>query len=617
MMLNKVARLVTGAKNKTTSWILFVAGMAAYTINIGHNGYGYLYISAPVRSMHYRAGNLLDITYDAGGIVGVDKAPVALWLQYLSTKIMGFNALGLHLPSAVCGAISAVVLKNMVTKAHGKTAGILSGCMLLLTPGFLAVSRSNAVDVVCIMLVLLGLNAYMSAQTGNVPVTYKRIILSGTLIGLGFMTKMWAATFVLPALVLYTVLKNRATTETLKRVGALLGSAIALPGLWIGQAMLRSGVPYVTSSGNGNVLGLIWGHNGPGRVLGFNLENEVLGMEALGPTSTIGSVGKFLQFGGPVGILRLFNTNFGDQNMWFAALAAVGAATILTQKRTPVTLTLVLGGWVTAVYLVLSYASYGTHIYYSSAIAPGIAGVAGITAAHIITHAKRLHLLAATAVWAATNLLFVTRVDNYLLPIAGTAGAVLAAGAVAITKTSKKAHLSLPFVLLSVAPAFWAYSGITNPQRNAFPDARPLTVEMRQIIDSRGTFQTSPRGGGFPGENYDQRVGDWLKTNQGNATWMAATYSATQSSEWVVNGYTLLPLGGVFGGDRIASLQEVNVYIEQGKLRYFLVPDDTTRMGPGLQVTGILTAAKEQCPAVDGIRLVNEQVYDCREIELR
>lgn len=614
-VINKVAQLMSSAKHRTVNYLLFAASLIVYTVNIAHNGYGYLFVSAPVRSMHYKLANIVDITYDAGGIVGVDKTPVALWFQYLATKIFGFNTFGLHLPSAICGAACVVLIKIIVTRVHGNSAGLLSGCILLITPGFLAVSRSNAVDVVCIMFVLLGLNAYMSAQTENGRNTYKYLVLSGIFIGLGFLTKMWAAAFILPALLVYLLVRYRMTLETFKQTGILLVATVALPVLWILQSILRQDVPHVANSGNGNILGLIWGHNGPGRVLGFNSGNEVVGMEAIGPLGQAGSIGKFMQFGGPTGILRLFNASFGDQNMWFALIALVGVVVMLTQRKSSRKLTALLGGWVLTVYLVLSYASYGTHVYYSSAIAPGIAGIAGISIVHMLTNNQRKHITVGIILWAFTNLIFVMRVDNYLIPIVCTLLAVLGGPAIAAAKIPAK-YLTVPLILMSVSPLFWAYAGIANPQRNSFPDARPLTAEMQATINSRGTTQIGPMGGGFPGENYSKAVAQWLENKQENTLWMAATYSATQSSEWVVHGYTLLPLGGVFGGDKIVSLNEVDTYVSERKLRYFLVPDDTTRMGPGLQSTEILIKVKDVCPVVKELTLVKEHVYDCFGVSL-
>ena len=575
---NKIVQIINGSTHKTTNLLLFALSLAVYTVNIAHNAYGYLFVSAPVRSMHYQLNNIIDITYDAGGLVGVDKTPVALWFQFFSTKILGFNTLGLHLPSALCGAACVVLLKIIVTKVHGNFAGLLSGCVLLITPGFLAVSRSNAVDVVCIMFVMLGLNAYMSSIAQSGKTTYKYLAMSGIFIGLGFLTKMWAALFILPALLAYLWVKQNAFKETIKQTVILTVSTAILPVFWILQSMLRA-TPYVTSSGNGNILGLIWGHNGP------------------------------------TGILRLFNTSFGDQNMWFALVALVGTIVMLTQNKTPRKLVALLSVWVLTVYLILSYASYGTHIYYSSALAPGIAGLAGISVAYMLKNRRHKYLGIGIVLWAFTNILFTVRVDDYLILIICSLSAVLATIGLVIRKMPIK-YFTLPLLLLSVSPAFWTYSGIVNPQRGSFPDARPLNEDMKNIINSRDTLHIGVKGRGFPGGNYDKAVALWLKENQKDSLWMAATYSATQSSEWAVNGYTLLPLGGVFGGDKIVSLDEVNTYISEQKLRYFLVPDDTTRMGPGLQATEILIRAKDVCHTVAEIALVNERVYDCLGVSL-
>ena len=612
----KIVSRIQTVKNSSVNVILFILSFAAYIVKIGHNGYGYLYISAPVRSMYLKTSNLWDIAYDAGGVAGGDKPPVGLWLQYVGTRLLGYNAIGLHIASAVCGATCVILLKTIVSRTHGKAAGVLSGVILLLTPGFLAVSRSNAVDVVCIMFCLFALNMYMQSIDSTFKKAYTQTVLAGLFIGLAFLTKMWAAAFILPSMFIVIVLMFGINLDAFKRGTLLLASTMLLPFLWVSQHLLRTSAPKSTNSPDGTLLGLIWGHNGPGRIVGFNAVNEIVGPEAMGPNGSAGSVGKFLQFGGERGILRLFDTSYGDQNMWYALIALTGVVALLVDNRVQRHLITLLLGWSVTVYLVLSYASYGAHVYYSSAIAPGLAGLAGIGIHHMFSKTKKVYLTIGILLTAITNYIFVTRVDPFVLITLATVAACLIAVIVLISKMPTR-YLSASIILLAVAPAFWTYSGVVNPQRNSFPNSRPLNAQMREVVAEQDSLYLSVKGKGFPGGDYSREAGEWLKSNHTNETWMGAVYSATQGNEWIVNGYTLLPIGGVFGGDKIVSLDEIGQYILERKLRYFIVPDDSKHMKPGVVATDIMLQVKKLCTKVDENYLVNEHIYDCLDVSIR
>src|SRR6476659_10910146 len=51
---------------------------------LGQNGYGNHYYAATVRSMLSGWRNALYDSFDPGGFLGVDKPPVAFWIQELS-----------------------------------------------------------------------------------------------------------------------------------------------------------------------------------------------------------------------------------------------------------------------------------------------------------------------------------------------------------------------------------------------------------------------------------------------------------------------------------------------------------------------------------------------------
>ena len=61
------------------------------------------YYDAAVRSMPLSLHNFLLGAYEPGGSLAVDKPPLDLWLQVLSTQLFGFGSVTLKLPPALAG----------------------------------------------------------------------------------------------------------------------------------------------------------------------------------------------------------------------------------------------------------------------------------------------------------------------------------------------------------------------------------------------------------------------------------------------------------------------------------------------------------------------------------
>ena len=83
--------------------VLIVAAAVMNTVRLAQNGYANIFYSAGVRSMADSWHNFLFVSFDPGGLVSVDKPPLALWVQALSARIFGFHPLSLLLPEALMG----------------------------------------------------------------------------------------------------------------------------------------------------------------------------------------------------------------------------------------------------------------------------------------------------------------------------------------------------------------------------------------------------------------------------------------------------------------------------------------------------------------------------------
>ena len=74
---------------------MVAASLVLNTHRLSQNGYANVFYSAGVQSMLRSFHNFLFVSFDPGGLVSVDKPPVALWVQAASAKVFGFSPLSL------------------------------------------------------------------------------------------------------------------------------------------------------------------------------------------------------------------------------------------------------------------------------------------------------------------------------------------------------------------------------------------------------------------------------------------------------------------------------------------------------------------------------------------
>jgi hypothetical protein len=123
-------------------------------LRIGRVGFGDKYYAAAVKSMLANWHNFFFASFDPAGFVTVDKPAAGLWLQTLSAAIFGFKGWAIILPQALAGALSVGILFVLVKKAYGRTAGLVAGLVLAVTPITVATSRTNQLDVLLVIVLL-------------------------------------------------------------------------------------------------------------------------------------------------------------------------------------------------------------------------------------------------------------------------------------------------------------------------------------------------------------------------------------------------------------------------------------------------------------------------------
>jgi 4-amino-4-deoxy-L-arabinose transferase-like glycosyltransferase len=328
------------------------------TVRLSQNGYANIFYSAGVRSMVRSWHNFFFVSFDPGGLVSVDKPPLALWVQALSAKVFGFSPLSLLLPEALMGVAAVALLYVIVAKRFGSWAALGAGVTFAAFPSFVAVSRANGVDTLLILLSLIACALAIRACEGG---RWRTLVACAAVVGLAFNTKTLAAYLLVPAIAFaYMVC---APVAPLRRVLQLLAAGVVLAIVsfaWIlaVEATPASKRPYVGSSTNNTELGLTFEYNGFGRVEGqaggpgqthgahganvsattqrrVNQQRErehptpSPPHRSFAPSKNIGRNRNPIPFGGAPGPFRLFGVGLGDQAGWILPFSLAGLLAVL------------------------------------------------------------------------------------------------------------------------------------------------------------------------------------------------------------------------------------------------------------------------------------------------
>src|SRR5881227_3332629 len=141
--------------------------------------------------------NFLYASFDASGVMTVDKPPLALWVQALSVKAFGFNSLAILVPQALMGMASVALVYDLTRRRFGRLAGAIAGIVLALTPMTVAISRHNNPDALLVLCCVAALWFFVRAlEDGRT----RWIVSAGVCVGLAFEAKMLVALMVVPGI---------------------------------------------------------------------------------------------------------------------------------------------------------------------------------------------------------------------------------------------------------------------------------------------------------------------------------------------------------------------------------------------------------------------------------
>jgi 4-amino-4-deoxy-L-arabinose transferase-like glycosyltransferase len=244
------------------------------------------FYDAAVRSMGFSWHNFFFGAYEPGGSVSIDKPPVDLWLQVASVKLLGWGSTSLKLPEALAGTASVPLLYAAVRRPFGAIAGLVAAAALAVLPIEVITARSDTMDAVMMMLLVVALWAVVRAcwPIGDHVISDRSgrtvwLLAAAAALGLAFNVKLLESFVALPGLFVLACLglpraagegqlARRARRSAQLAAAAAVYVVVALS--WLGATLLFPAheQPWAIGSTNGSAWNAAFVFNGTERLTG-------------------------------------------------------------------------------------------------------------------------------------------------------------------------------------------------------------------------------------------------------------------------------------------------------------------------------------------------------------
>lgn len=591
---------------------LLLGTAVLYLWNLGASGWANAFYSAAAQAGSQDWTAWFFGSSDAANAITVDKPPAALWITGLSVRLFGLDSWSILVPQALMGVATVWLVYLAVRRAAAPATGderlahlggLLAGAAMALTPVAVLMFRFNNPDALLVLLMTAAAYAVLRAIQ---DARFRWLLLAGVLLGFGFLTKQLQVLLVVPGLAAAYLLAAPAALG--KRVLHLAGAVAAMvvaAGWWLAAVELIpvENRPYIGGSQTNSILELTLGYNGLGRLSG----------------DETGSVGGGNGWGTP-GLLRLFNSEFGGQIAWLLPSVLILAGALLwigrqAPRTDAVRASVVIWGlWVLVTGLTFSFMAGIIHPYYMVALAPGIAGLAGLGGILLWQRRGRpaaaLPLAAAMAAAGSMAFQLLGRSPAYLpwlrwaVLIAALAAAVLLLAAAvpdtrsgaeaARTATSGPAHVRkalqrttavLAVAAVLAAPLAYSLTTAATAHAGAIVSAGPAaTGAGRGIPGGLGLRGPGTRGAGgmaaFRGGGMGGLLGTStpssalvaaLQADAGHFTWAAAVVGSNNAAGYqLATELPVMAVGGFNGTDPAPTLEQFQQLVADGKIHYFI-----------------------------------------------
>jgi 4-amino-4-deoxy-L-arabinose transferase-like glycosyltransferase len=578
---------------------------------LDQNGWANEYYSAAVRSMASSWHNFLYGSFDASGVMTVDKPPLALWVQALSVKAFGYHSLSILVPQALMGMASVALVYDLTRRRFGRVAGGVAGLVLAFTPMTVAISRHNNPDALLVLCCVAALWFVVRAlEDGRT----KWLVWAGVMVGLAFETKMAVALMVVPGIAAaWMWVAPRGRVAAVKQLLAGGAAMVVVGGAWPLLVALTpaSGRPWISGTSDNSIWSLIFGYNGLGR-----LDGQAGGPQAFGGGGP---------FGGASGPLRLLNEALGGQAGWLLGVAIVSGVAVLASSR------LRRGdertGWLIAVggafltcAVAFSFAQGIFHPYYVSLLAPFTAALVG-AGAKVLPRSALAPVAVAAGVLVELAVLHDSSGLGWVSPLLVIVGGVAVVALVLGRDRIRSAALAVALAALMIAPATWSFQTLGHATSGTFPAGGTASASFGGGggpggggpggggPPTGGGARTAPPGGMAGGPFGGQDLTSALAYAKAHGGGTIAVSSQQGASATIIgSGARVAALGGFSGRESEVSVSWLAQAVKDGKVRWVIAdssggPGQDGRVGASRLMTAVAATCKKT--SVSGL-------YDCQ-----
>jgi len=541
------------------------------------------FYDAAVRSMGLSWHNFFFGAFEPGASVSIDKPPVDLWLQVISAKVFGFSSTTLKLPETFAGIAAVPLLFLAVRRMWSTTAGLAAAASLAVLPVDVITSRSDTMDCVMMLLIVLALLLILRAcDTGR-----SRWLLGGAAVmGLAFDVKILESLVALPALAVIALLGFPAPRGRRVLHLAAAGAVYVVVALaWLTATLLvpAHDRPWAIGATNGSAWNAVFVFNGTERLGGKSPEPQFTVYEPghkypvatqsqrdhipivpPSPTRLLARVGPLsgerlgmellaaLLLGIPALLWSLRRRRAaadGDEDE-----AEVEVEDDQAERRLGLAVAAGLGVWLLTGIVLFSHMAR-LHPRYVEGLVPAVAATLGIGAAWASEARGRARLVVlalslAVVVFYGERLLYGTSVE-WWITLAGALGALALA-----------------------ALARW--SAVPQALRSLMAPSGVLALTLCAVLAiSVGTDITSIDGhvtdAGYVGALplQEQRpVSNYLRAHQGSARYEVAAQSATQIGSLIVQDARPIVILTSYGARVFTSVDKLKRLIAAGEVKY-------------------------------------------------
>jgi 4-amino-4-deoxy-L-arabinose transferase-like glycosyltransferase len=251
---------------RVTLAVVLVASVTLTCWNLGRGDVSGFYATS-ARSMSESWRALLSGAFDPGATVTLDKLSGFAVPQALSVRLLGDSASAMALPQVLEGLLTVWACALVGLRWAGPGTGLLAAVAAAGTPVFVSMFGHPMEDGAVTAALAVALLCWQRwSRTGR----WWPLVAAGLAIGLGFQAKMAQAWFIVPALLVGTLVA--AEGGALRRIGrtAVFGGVAGIASIaWmLGMQLVPAGDrPYVDGSTDDSVWAMVFGYNGVDRLL--------------------------------------------------------------------------------------------------------------------------------------------------------------------------------------------------------------------------------------------------------------------------------------------------------------------------------------------------------------